>query len=51
MIGNVIVSEVGCPYVCCTEQDRKTCALYGISSWYHELYNIINEESQQLNSL
>jgi len=51
MIGNVVISEVGCSYVCCTKQDTKTCALYGISSWYHGKYDIINEESQQLNSL
>jgi len=23
MIGNVLISEVGCSYVCCTKQDRK----------------------------
>jgi len=45
MIGNVVISEVGCSYVCCTKQDRKTCALYRISSWYHGMYNIMRSRN------
>jgi len=41
MIGNVVISEVGCFYVCCTKEDRKTCALYRISSWYHGMYKVV----------
>jgi len=47
MTGNVVISEVCCYVrVCRTKQGGKTRALCAVS-WYHRMYNVINEVSHK----
>ena len=50
MTGNVVISEMDALNLCPCKQGRKTRTLLGIS-WYHRLYNVIDEVSHNPNSL